>query len=484
MYCMKSVVMISYFFPPEGSAGVYRPLRFVRQLTRMGWKTTVVTVQPYRHERFDSNLLTQVPPETEIIAVEVRDPWLAFQAWRGKNLEKQLSDAPPETIKRLHISQHTSFRSKVREIIRTAEAYYYFPDFAKPWIRPAVQRTTERMAKNPHQVLWATIGPVSAGVVAQQISQFTKIPYVLDFRDPWELYYYESENVRPKGLTCAAQRTLYSLFEGARSVVFLFPRMAECYLRAYRGALDPAKIHIIPNGYEGDIEEFRMPECTRCTILYGGTLSSYRYDTLLQAIQNLKIQDPIVASQLRISFVGDGMIPLARMAESLDISDVVQTAPPVPYDEVKRLNGNAHAFLILGRSPDRKGHELVAGAKLFGYFKSRKPIVGVLPQDETKAILSSVGVETLADADSVPDIVQVLKRVHGCWAQGNLESLLPNAHACQKFNAEPQTVALIRALEGLPPEEPFEPGKIALPESLRSSIEDQRLWYRPNLGVE
>ena len=476
--------MISYFFPPEGSAGVYRPLRFVRQLTRMGWKTTVVTVQPYRHERFDSKLLMQVPRETEIIPVKVCDPWLAFQAWRGKNLEKQLSDAPPEILERLHVAQHTSFRSKVREIIRIAEAYYYFPDFAKPWIRPAIRQTSKLIARNPHQVLWATIGPVSAGVVAQHASQFTKIPYVLDFRDPWELYYYESENVRPKRLTFAAQRTLYSLFERARSVVFLFSRMAECYLRAYRGALDPAKIHIIPNGYEGNMEKFRVPDCNRCTVLYAGTLSSYRYDTLLQAIQTLKIQDPIVASQLRISFVGDGMMPLVRMAESLNVSDVVQTAPPVPYDEVKRLNDNAHAFLILGRSPDRKGHELVAGAKLFGYFKARKPIVGVLPYDETKAILSSVGVETLADSDSVPNIVQILKRVHECWAEGNLESLLPNVRACQKFNSESQTVALIRALEGFPPEEPFEPGKIDLPESLRPSIEDQRLWYRPDSGVE
>ena len=31
---MKSVVMIAYFFPPEGSAGTYRSLRFIRQLVK------------------------------------------------------------------------------------------------------------------------------------------------------------------------------------------------------------------------------------------------------------------------------------------------------------------------------------------------------------------------------------------------------------------------------------------------------------------
>src|SRR5687768_9418694 len=40
---MKSVLMIAYFFPPEGNAGVYRPLRFVRQLSKIGWSTAVVS---------------------------------------------------------------------------------------------------------------------------------------------------------------------------------------------------------------------------------------------------------------------------------------------------------------------------------------------------------------------------------------------------------------------------------------------------------
>lgn len=476
---MKSVAMISYFFPPEGSAGVYRSLRFVRQLSRMGWKTTVVTVDPYRYERFDPNLLSQVHKDTEIIAVKARDPWLALQAWRGKNLEKQLSGAPAEIIDRVHVAQHAPLRTKVREFIRTAEAYYYCPDFAKPWIRPAVQMTSQMCVQNHPMALWATIGPVSAGVVAQRVSCRTGIPYVLDFRDPWELYYYESEMQRPKGVTRSAQRTLYTLFEGARSVVFLFPRMAECYWQAYKGALDPAKIHIIPNGYEGAIEEFRVPNADRCTILYAGTLSSYRYDTLLQAIKILKIRYPTVAGQLRMSFVGDGMGALARMAEALGISDIVHTSPPVPYDEVKRLNETAHAFLILGRSPDRKGHELVAGAKLFGYFKARKPIVAIVPQDETREILSTVEVETIAHSHSVPDIVQVLWRMHAGWAEGNLAALLPNVHACRRFGSEPQTAALTRALEGLPPDEIFVPGKVGLPASLRETLEHEHLWYRP-----
>ena len=475
---MKSVVMIPYYFPPEGSAGVYRPLRFVRQLATLGWETTVVTGHPYRYERYDPELVNHIPKETEIIRVGASDPLQALQAWRGKRLQDQLSEGAAGSVERIEAVHHGTFRAKVRNVMRTVESYYYVPDRAKPWIRPAVQTVREVCTSKHPIALWATVGPISAGVVAQHAAQLTNVPYVLDFRDPWELYYYESEMQRPKAVTRSAQRTMYKLFEGAQAVIFLFPRVAECYWQAYKGALDADKIHIIPNGYEGEIEDFRTPNHDTCNILYSGTLGSYRYDTLLEALQELKKTYPNLAKHMRFHFVGDGMNSLAREAHSFDISDIVKTAPPVSYDELKRLYEKTHAFLILGRYPERKGHELVAGAKLFGYFKARKPIIGILPQDETKDILANVGVETIAKANSVSEIVNVVRKVHEAWSEGRLSSLLPNAHACETYSSKPQTMALVRALEGLPPEAPFVPGKVNLPASLRETIEDKSLWYR------
>jgi len=174
------------------------------------------------------------------------------------------------------------------------------------------------------------------------------------------------------------------------------------------------------------------------------------------------------------------MGPIAREAKSLGISDIVETRPPVSYDEVSRLSENAHVLLILGRHHERKGHELVAGAKLFGYFKTRKPIFGVLPMDETKEILMSVGVKTIADAKVVSEIVCVFQKILTAWSENQLYSLLPNVQACERYASEPQTHALIRALEGDLPEDPYIPGKVDVPLSLRETIEDESLWYRKN----
>jgi hypothetical protein len=54
-----------------------------------------------------------------------------------------------------------------------------------------------------------------------------------------------------------------------------------------------------------------------------------------------------------------------------------------------------------------------------------------------------------------------------------LSSLIPDRKACEAYSSERQTVSLVRALEGLPPEEPFVPGAQIVPPSLQEAIESK-----------
>jgi len=263
---------------------------------------------------------------------------------------------------------------------------------------------------------------------------------------------------------------MYRLFEKAQSVVFLFDTVAESYFRAFAGGLDSRKIHIIPNGYEGTISEFAPTNGDKFTVLYPGTVGSYRYDTLLQALALFKNADPGKANALRFRFVGECMDDLAQQAAMLGLSDIVVTSGPTSHAEITRLEREADALLVLGRLPSIKGHELFAGAKTFNYLKANRPILGVLPQDETRKILNQVGVSTIADAGSPADIVLNLRTLLKAWSQGILSSLVPDPIKCELYSAERQIEALGRALEGLPPVEPFVPGMAEIPPSLRDEL--------------
>ena len=98
---MNSVVMIAYYFPPDGSAGVYRPLRFVRQLPGRGWHPSVVTVNGNGHARYDPQLMELVPEEIEVVRVPHRDIWQAIQAKRTARMRARIDNASPRESARV-----------------------------------------------------------------------------------------------------------------------------------------------------------------------------------------------------------------------------------------------------------------------------------------------------------------------------------------------------------------------------------------------
>ena len=472
---MQSVILIAHCFPPDGSAGVYRPLRFVRHLPAMGWSVSVIAADlaPSGWTRYDAALLALVPSETEVVRVRSRDPWQAIQARRAQHMQKKLSSVPVATAEQLRATHHAPTRAFMREIVRTVEAWCYHPDMARGWIAPALEATIRVCSRRKPHVIVATGGPWSSFVVAQRASQRTGVPYVLDFRDSWTLSQDPFEARRPAWATRLDRRTLHRLLEPAQAVIFRYETEAESYWRAYKAALDVAKIHLIPNGYDGAIQDFAAPKGDTCTILYAGTLPPYRYDTLLHALQEFKKSEPARAQYLRLLFVGDGMEVLAHEAAALGLSDMIETRGVVSYAEVTRLQQCAHALLLLGLKPGR-GYEF-CGSKIFSYLQAGRPIVGVLPPDETHKILQRVGVSTVADIASPSGIVVVLRQLLDAWATGTLASLLPQRDACEVYSAQRQTAALVRALEGTLAAEPFVPGMVEIPPSLQSEI-DERGW--------
>jgi glycosyltransferase involved in cell wall biosynthesis len=278
----------------------------------------------------------------------------------------------------------------------------------------------------------------------------------------------EFESRRPAWAIRRDHQTLYTLLKGAQAVIFRYDTEAECYWRAYPTALDDSKVHIIPNGYDGAIDNFAPIGGDKCIILYTGTVSPYRYDTLLQTLRQFKKSDPARAAQVRFLFVGESTEVLAEEAANLGLSDMVETNGPISNSKVVQLQQQAHALLLIGVKPF-KGYEL-CGSKVFSYLRAGRPILGVLPRDEVKKVLQKVGVSTLADIDSPCEIASTLRRLLDAWSAGQLASLVPDRSACEAYSAERQTAALVRALEGDPAAEPFVPGAVEIPPSLQGQI--------------
>ena len=462
-----SVVIIAYYFPPDGGAAVYRPLRFVRHLREVGWHPSVITRRGAAYDRYDPGLMALVPPDVDVVTVPDGDIWKAIQSKRASHFEKRI--AAGVAASKLEATHQRPLRSFARRVVRRAEAWFYYPDTARGWIGRATRETVAVCRRKRPDVLLATGGPWSSFLVAHSVFKQVGVPYVLDFRDSWTLTCNEDfEMLRPRWAQLRDRRLLHMLFKDAQAVVFRYESEAECYWNAYPGALKRANIHVIPNGYEGDVEPFEAAPGTRCTILYAGTVGPYRYDTFLEALSLLRADYPADADRLRVLFVGEGTHEVGRAAASRGLIRIVETRDPVPSREVTRLQRDAHALFLLGVKP-YQGYEL-CGSKVFSYLRAGRPILGILPDDETRKVLQRVGVSTLANIDSPRDIVQALRRVLDAWSTNTLRSLVPDPERCTVYAASNQTRALARALAGTWPVTPFIPGTVDMPGSLKAKI--------------
>jgi glycosyltransferase involved in cell wall biosynthesis len=466
---MKTVTMIAYWFPPEGNAAVYRPLRFLRNLPAFGWQGHVVAGGA-TFGRYDPALLNQVPPGTEIVRVAGGDLWQTIQSARSARIRVEPAGVD-HVISADHgrggRPWHAALRSRAVAVARTAESWWYHPDMQRSWIRPAVREALAMCARRRPTVLWATGPPWSAFVVAQKVAKRSRIPYVLDFRTSWTIVPSAMEALRPAWAQARDRRQLHGLLQDAQAVTFFYAAEAECFWRLYRSALDATRIHVIPNGFDGAVEPFTAPSADTFTIVYGGTLSDYRYDTFLEALVLFRKTH---GRAIAVHFVGEQDASFLRRIDELGLTDIVSARPPVSNAELSQLQRHAHALLMLERPPTHKGHELLAGAKLFGYLKTGRPILGVLPDGEAARILRDVGVTTIADAASPGHVCSVLETLFNGWSTGRLASFVPDPQACERYSATAQTAALARALDGLPALQPFVPGAVDVVPSLRAEL--------------
>ena len=89
---MKRVLIITYYWPPNGGAGVYRWLKFSKYLPQHGWQPVIYTPENPELTAEDQALLTDIAPEVEVIKHPITEPFSLYKRF---------------TLSLIHISEPT-----------------------------------------------------------------------------------------------------------------------------------------------------------------------------------------------------------------------------------------------------------------------------------------------------------------------------------------------------------------------------------------
>jgi len=383
----KRVLLIAFHFPPQAaSSGIQRTLSFSKYLGAFGWEPMVLTAHPRAYSQQNSSQLASIPAD-----VVVRR---AFA---------------------LDAKHHLGYKGRYL-------AFTALPDRWTSWLLGAIPAGLSLIRRYKPQVIWSTFPISTAHLIGLALHRITGLPWVADFRDPM---------MQPSYPVIPMQRRMYRWIERQAVVrcttaVFTTQGAMEDYCRRFP-QVSPTKFRVIENGYDEDIFD-AQPAATvparaagaawRLTLLHSGVLYQDGRDPtpFLQALAHLKAGGRVSPDSLRVVLRAPGDLDgtRARVAAA-DVADLVEVAPPIPYSEAVSEMLEADGLMVFQGTP----FNTQIPAKLYEYFRARKPIIGLLdPAGETARVLDTAGCNDIAHIDSPDAIAAALERFLDCIAKG------------------------------------------------------------------
>jgi glycosyltransferase involved in cell wall biosynthesis len=421
--------MLGYFFPPSKAAGTFRTLRFVRDLSQFGWRPRILTVQEsaYPAGDLDPHLLHKVPNEVPVHRSaapplhrwfkqglhRLRDALVGHQVDSGGDNHTVAAtsavsadaavDAPTS-----HVStrRRTSVSEWIYTLLRT-------PDVDAGWRWSATWRGLWLILRHRPEVLYATGGPWTTFLVARDLSRWTRVPLVIDFRDPWA----HNPAVRPRGglLESLARRQEASVVRCARRIVANTDVLKETLIRAY-GAAVGSKCVIINNSFdEADYQTPEPPQADILTLSYVGSLyDAHSPEPFLRALKVMLETYPDKRGRFRVRLVGSGAPRTSQLVLGLGLDDVVEVGAPVPHAEAVKLQRSSQALLLfLTVDSD---HSTFIPSKLFEYVAARRCIFAVTRGGALQRILQdrnlTAWIYAPEDIEAMADGLCELVRLH------------------------------------------------------------------------
>jgi glycosyltransferase involved in cell wall biosynthesis len=354
----RTLLMLTYNFPPSAASGSHRLLGFARHLRPHGWRTAVVSATNIPFESVDPELDRRVPAGTLRYAAPFR------------------------------------FTAALRPFRRFLPVTTFRFDIGL-WGRRATRVAQRVIREQPIAAIVTSGPPHEAHVAGLRLKRRYGLPWIADFRDPWVAASWINTNAEGMPRLWAA-RMERQVMDAADVIVANAPTARD----ALHGAFPQhaAKIVTITNGY--DPESFdgldRRPDPEgRWTLAHPGSLYLGRDPRhLFEALGGLLADWPAGRARPRLRLLGGGhglSRELKDEVSRLGLDDVVVSEGQVPYRDSLQAMVDADVLVLL----DTPGRRAGVPAKLYEYLGAGRPILSLgEPDGDTAWVLRRSGVES------------------------------------------------------------------------------------------
>ena len=163
----KRVLIITYYWPPSGGAGVQRWLKTAKYLRHFGWEPVIYTPLNPELPETDTSLLADVPPGLEIIKKHIWEPYRFYKKLVGLKKNEKINAGFLSEKRKPGIAE--SFSIWLRGNL-------FIPDARKYWIKPSIHFLVGYLKANKVDAIISTGPPHSMHMIAKRLHERTGIP--------------------------------------------------------------------------------------------------------------------------------------------------------------------------------------------------------------------------------------------------------------------------------------------------------------------
>lgn len=372
---MKKLLIITYYWPPAGGAGVYRWLKFSKFLREYGWEPVIYTSEGGEYSVIDNSLLKDVPENITVLKQPVWEPYNIYKKFIGQKKEDKIN------VGFLSVNKKKKFTEKLAIWIR---GNFFIPDARVFWIKPSAKYLIKYLKENPVDAMVSTGPPHSTHLIAYRIKKQLGLKWLADFRDPWTYIDFYDELM----LTGFADRKHHRLEQ-------LVLKNADCICTVSSDcardleSLGAKNVKVITNGFDADDlirENIQFDKKFSITHI-GSLVKSRNPHALWKALVDLNAVNPELKDFLEIKLVGKVDYSVIESINEYGLESNVTLVEHMPHNDVMKVIQQSQVLMLLiNNSQNAMG---IIPGKFFEYLSTRRPILCIgLPESDVAKILT------------------------------------------------------------------------------------------------
>jgi glycosyltransferase involved in cell wall biosynthesis len=418
---VKKVLIITYYWPPTGGAGVQRWLKFSKYFRKFGWEPIIYTPSNPDFPINDDTLLKDIPADLTVLKTQITEPYDIYR--------KIMRKKKTETVNQGFLSE-----GKENTLMQSAMIWirgnFFIPDARKFWIKPSISYLSDYIKQHKIDAVISTGPPHSMHLIAMGLKQKFNIPWIADFRDPWTQIDFYSQLKLSSYADNKHKKLENQVLTIADKVVTISPSCGKDLEK-----LGNRKVDVITNGFDTDDFSFNK----ELKVLDGfvfhhiGALNKDRNPyTLWKVFGDLCKEHKDLKEDLVIKFTGKTDALAFESLKKYGILENAQKTDYLPHSEVVKLMTQSPVLLLaLNNTPNNAG---VLSGKLFEYLAAKRPIFGIgLPDADAAAILKSTQAGTMVHFD---DYEGTKKAVLDLYQKYKSNMLFVSSSSIDKYSRE------------------------------------------------